>query len=663
MENSPNLNINKKKEENLGKKEFNYIYFNFKHKKNKHYKISLSSNYNDSDNLELIEEKLLDNNLIEPLVVKVYRFNIVPDLLKKKNENNEFEIDVILEEENGTKYNYTIRFKDIDRDFYEYNLKIERINILPLELVEQFEIYADILRKKYKKSQNTKENGDFILSSLLPLTDEVNKYDLLFYLSIFLQCFSTDYIQNLLLAFDPKKIKEIGLFPEKKLKPIKNIINELVKSPEQIYIKNEESRLETIKLFYTLALYFNLNFQKEKIKEMFENELICQYLYDNLLRYNEFFKDLTLPPNYIIKLIKKAKNYKQILKILFYSGTDFAVLLEVIRDSKDIIQKFQNEEMNKNKDNRFDDYKIDIEKYVVPKKEDDLKLIFSLIEGFKMDITQKNEDLKLIKFSSLIFEKYSEFYNEIDINKLLILKHIVDSIKKIDENFHCECNLEEKIHKTGKIKNDQILELIRHDNYLLNTKFNEKICPPQEILDQSDESLIKDKNKFSRDLNINNFNSMLEPKLEDLSVKTSFLIKEMKDFGQILKFYNINQENSNIQVIKILQTRFIELLPTYNKKICPNFIKDVVQLIYLIDKNNIDIKKFLSEIIEKKLNVKTVNDIYINLTEKHKDLSKESKKIIVKYFTEYKENSDPVSLAYLIDKCNNIANDIFSNIN
>ena len=36
--------------------------------------------------------------------------------------------------------------------------------------------------------------------------------------------------------------------------------------------------------------------------------------------------------------------------------------------------------------------RIDIEKYVVPKKEDDLKLIFSLIEGFKMDITQKNED-------------------------------------------------------------------------------------------------------------------------------------------------------------------------------------------------------------------------------------------------------------------------------
>ena len=101
MENSTNLNLNKKKEENLGVNECNYIYFNFKHEKNKHYKIILSSNYNASDTLELVEEKLLDNSLIEPLVVKVYRFNIVPDLLKKKNENNEFEIDVILEDQMG----------------------------------------------------------------------------------------------------------------------------------------------------------------------------------------------------------------------------------------------------------------------------------------------------------------------------------------------------------------------------------------------------------------------------------------------------------------------------------------------------------------------------------------------------------------------------------
>ena len=52
MENSQN----EKQEENKN----NYVYFNFKQEKNKQYKIGLSSYYNASDTLELIEEKDLD---------------------------------------------------------------------------------------------------------------------------------------------------------------------------------------------------------------------------------------------------------------------------------------------------------------------------------------------------------------------------------------------------------------------------------------------------------------------------------------------------------------------------------------------------------------------------------------------------------------------------
>ena len=233
MENSPISNPNEKQAENQDIKKCNYIYFNFKQEKNKKYKIYLSSIYNASDTLELIEEKNLENTFIEPLIVKVYRFKILPDLLKKENEKDEYEIELIFEEENEDKHHYTIRFKDIDRDFYEYKLKMKGIDILPLELNEQFEIYSDILKNKYKKNQKTKENEDFILSSILLLKEEDNKYDLLFYFSIFLNCFTTDYIQNLLLAFDPKKTKGIGEIPEKRLKPIKNIINKFVKIQKQ----------------------------------------------------------------------------------------------------------------------------------------------------------------------------------------------------------------------------------------------------------------------------------------------------------------------------------------------------------------------------------------------------------------------------------------------
>lgn len=113
------------------------------------------------------------------------------------------------------------------------------------------------------------------------MKDENDKYDLLFYCSIFLQCFDTDFVHNHLLLFEPKAIK-VGQIPEIKLKQIQDKINFLIKNPEKLGFKDDKSRLETIKLFYSFALYFNLNFQKEKINEMFENEKICDYLYNKL---------------------------------------------------------------------------------------------------------------------------------------------------------------------------------------------------------------------------------------------------------------------------------------------------------------------------------------------------------------------------------------------
>jgi len=59
MEESTVSNFNEK-QKNEDPKQYNYVYFNFKQEKNKQYKIGLSSYYNASDTLELIEEKDLD---------------------------------------------------------------------------------------------------------------------------------------------------------------------------------------------------------------------------------------------------------------------------------------------------------------------------------------------------------------------------------------------------------------------------------------------------------------------------------------------------------------------------------------------------------------------------------------------------------------------------
>jgi len=499
------------------------------------------------------------------------------------------------------------------------------------------------------------------------LNEEDNKYDLLLYFSIFLNCFATDFVQNHLLSFDPKKIKGIGEIPERRLKPIKNIINKFVKNPEQIHVKDKNLKLKTTEHFYALALYFNLNFQKDKINEMFENEIICEHLYKKILSYPEFFKDLIIPKNEVIKLIRKAEKYKQILTLLFFIGTDCYTFLDVVRDTKDFIYHFQEEEMKKN--NNLDDVLIDIEKYVEPKKEDNLLEINSVMNALKSFTNLINENMKLIKYSSLIIEKYVEFSDEINIDNLIQLKGITDSIKEIDKKFVCNCNLDEKIHKTliklvktGKIKNNEILGFMRNDVYFLDKNISKKQSHLLEVFDGFDLSLIENKRDFLKKWNIIDFYSIFDSHLEEFLKRISLLVTKMKDFGYLFNFYKTGEKPKK-EAIKALQTRFIELLPTYNIKECPNFTEDVVELIYLSDKNKIDIKKFISDNIEKKFDVKTVNDIYINLTEKYKDLSKECNKIIVKYFTEVQENSDPITLAFLIDKCNNIRDNILSNIN
>jgi len=198
------------------------------------------------------------------------------------------------------------------------------------------------------------------------------------------------------LIFEPKKIKGNMQIPERKLKSIKAEINKLIENPEMIYAKDEESRKETYKYFILWYYILILVFQNDKINEMFKKEIYCDYLYDKLLSYREFFKELTFSKIAIIDLIKNARKYHQILTLLFYLGTDLALFLEVVFETREFIYKLKKEEMNKNIDNELYDNKIYIEKYIEPKEEDDIHKIFKIIEQIKTIIFMENVDMKLI---------------------------------------------------------------------------------------------------------------------------------------------------------------------------------------------------------------------------------------------------------------------------
>ena len=636
--------------ENINNK---FVYFNIVKSKTKKYNLYLSSEY-DQNSLEKIEEKDLPE---KEDISEVYRIKILPQKIQKKK--NSYNIEVIIEEDNGHQHKYIIRLNDIDKDFYEYNFKMEGIDIIPLSYEQQFEIYLDILRTKYHKNQKTQENYDFIESTQL-LLEKSNKYNFSLYLLIFLQCFSTPLLQKHMLIFNPKKIKGIGDIPEKILKQTKNILNTILKNPEEkLHITEEGLKRQTLELYLSVVLYFNLNYQKENIRQMFENEKFFNYLYEKLVYYHQFFKDLILPKEDVIKLIDQAKNFNQIQNFLFYLDRDFLTFMQIINGQNKKINTIINQELNENQ--KKDNFMIEVLKYIDPKKEDDIISITSEInEYFGL-----NGENVYLKFSDLIFKKYVLFYKDKNYENLLLLNTICSSIKNYIHNFETKCKFDDVIHGTGlklilegKIKNLDVLDFLSKDEYYHKKEYISKRS--LDIFNGIDITSLNE--KFFKEWRAINFKSMFNKKLDEFLRKISSLIKEMKDFRLLFSFFKFYQEKGiDDSCILIMQDKFIDLYPTYKENECSNFIKDISKLLYLSSKCR-NFKDF-NDRIQKIMYYKTVNNIYIYITEKYPDLSKDFLDIILKFFIEDKNNSNPSSLVYLIEKCKKLRKEIFSRIN
>ena len=350
----------------------NYIYFIDTHDKSRKLKIFLSPEYKGADTLENIQEKDM-SQINDTSSTIIYRFKIIPEYLKKEEKKKDYEIIVIAEEENGTQHQYIIKFKDTNKDHYKYDFKIEQVDILPLPYEQQFDFYVEILRKKYKKQQNTIENEDFILSSQTLLIGPNKTYNFLFFLSIFLECFSTKFAYKQLIIFKPEKIKGIGKVSDTKLNQMNRILNVISKNPEKIHLENENDRQKVTELFYSVVLYFNLNLNKEKLAEMFKNEKAFDYLFNKLISFKNLFQGLIIPKNEISKLLESCKSFNHILTFLSYLGKDVNEFLQFIHEKEEFIGNFIDEELNKieeNKENKDkkDNLIISLEDFVEPKK-------------------------------------------------------------------------------------------------------------------------------------------------------------------------------------------------------------------------------------------------------------------------------------------------------
>ena len=645
------------KEEN---KNYHFVYFIESHDKSKRLEVYLSPNYKASNTLELMDEK--DNSQIRnSLISRVFRFKIFPDDILKEQKKAPFKFVIIMKDKNNesNKSEYTIELRDVNNDFYEYNLKMDKVEVIPLSYEQQFNIYVDLLRNKLKKKQGCKESDEFIMSTQLLFAGAEKKFDFLFYLLIFLECFTTKIVHRHLMSFKPEKVQGLGNVKEDKMKQLKNILNLIVKRPEKIRVLNENSRKSATELFYFVVLFFDMNFQREKLNDLLGDEKIFDYLCARLIKYHDFLKNLILANSQVSTLIEKSKDFNEILISLFYVGKDFINFLQVINNKWEKIRKLYDDELKKEDKNPEP---IDTEKYIIPKIEDDMMKLKEEVE--KLYKNESEQMIKLIKFSPSILGKYEEYNKNKNFLNLSYLSDIFNVLRKMDNNFNLKID-DNLVHETGlnlikegKLKNKGVLDFICKDIFYNDKKYkSNKMYRPLDVFDGIDISSLSD--DFYNYWEKINFKNMFESQITDFSNKIASLVREIKDFGLLFNFFKINSEEPIYDYGVALKKRFIELLNTYSIKTCPNFIDDTSKLIYILDKRKISPENFLKDNIGQ-LNPEVINSIYINIANSYPEISKETKNYIVNYII---KTQKPLGLIKFLKECKSFRQEIFSNLN
>ena len=190
--------------------------------------------------------------------------------------------------------------------------------------------------------------------------------------------------------------------------------------------------------------------------------------------------------------------------------------------------------------------------------------------------------------------------------------------------------------KQGKLKNIELLNYLKESKYFHQKEYASLLYRPLDIFSGIDLETADE--KFYKLWNEVNMFGMYSFSEKEAKKNISNKITDMKDFGKLFRLFNFNENKIlDAKNLNFLLSKFIDLINTYKKDSCPNFINDISLLIYGMNKANYSCKNFL-EFIQKKLDSETVNEIYLYISKKYFDLSKEIIICITNYFINNKNN-------------------------
>jgi len=642
-------------------RDFQYVYFIENHIINTNVTISLENNTNEVNGLKEIPLPNYKNDEGNEFKCTLFRFKL--EIKQKKK----VEVTINLKDDKDETFSKKITISDPTKDNFIYDVIFEPKKTstkteepptsFNFDNSQKFEYFVGYLRSQ-KIKQKDQENLDLILSTQSLLIGPGKKYKFSFYLKILLECFATSHVLRHLLAFKSEKIQEIDEIKDKKsLKVALNVISIFEKNPDKVLdningVKDKEKN--GIKL-YTIIIFFYCHYSRDKLLNLFsnKNEKIQKYIFQAMIQNKkEIFKDIKLTKEEILNLMNCASNIMELFSLVSDYFDNFC-------------EAFSGED-NKKK------APINIEKYINPSENDDIKKISEIYKELVKRQKEANKNFFFLFESSLLI-KYAKFYEGKNLENLFIIKEIGTFMKdNVDQKFEIK-DLNEKIHETGIIysnkhtlKNNDILEFIKKDEYYNSKEYNKKIYRSLDILNGLDINTFDD--EFYLNWKARDWYITFDEQYYDFIKKISDLIKDMKDFDILFKLFDLskdkNQPDYHQYSLNIMQSKFCELQKkNYDPQKCPNFVDNLILLIFFSDQKRENIDNFLTEKLQKSLNAKSVNEIYLTLLSRYKDLiSQGTRNIITNFFIKNESNKNIETLLYLIKNCPELCENILQNI-
>ena len=583
---------------------------------------------------------------------KVFYFEISKDELNEKDKdiiskkykakmllkyNKQFE-GIVLFKEGKNNFFYDFKFNEIN-DWTQKTYPPKYINFSRVEQLKIFNEALNILKVK----QGDELYKSLVIDSQCYITGQPFFLD--FYLQVFKSCYSQKEVKTLLMMFKLPRVK----LPEKmELKEYRSVLKLIEKKPTILtkHCTEKDNPERYLKAFYTILLYFRVNYEKEIVQDLLNNENLSHYFVEILPLNYKYFANLDIPDMLISKILQqKNLSYKIIIGTLSYVHS-IEKLLSIINNNYEIISNCC---LNEKK-------KINMSELANPKKTDNLNNIIKEIEKL---LTNKTI---FISFDEQFWQNYIQFNDKTNLENLVHINKALLLYQKLDKTFNPDnLELNMKIHKTGllliengKLKNEALINFIENEDiYFQDKKYESKEFRPLDILKGID--IEKADDKFFKKWNESNIFKIYSFIDDEFKKELINLIDDMQDFGKLLKLLKLfdYQEKKKIDhtTLILLCDKFKQLIRTYKIEECPNLINDVALFIYINQRQNN--KDFLKNFIETNIkSVQTLNDIYICLFNNYKDISNNLMESIANYYTNNKDMVNVENIIFLLQKFN-----------